>query len=178
VFREAIRLLEHHSVAAMRRGPGGGLVVLSPNPAASIEAAALYLDYRGAKVEDLHQVREALELGVIDLLAAKAGDSDMMRRLSEALVASEPTDDIAEPSNHLHIAMAAMAGNAVVDLLLQIAIALWARHTAASADPPAEISATVTRTHHGIIDAIAAGDHSIARHRMRKHLTALTEWWT
>ena len=180
VFREAIRLLEHHSVAAMRRGPGGGLVVLSPNPAASIEAAALYLDCRGAKAEDLHQVREALELGVIDLLAGKADDPRTMRQLSEALLASEhaPADDIAEPSNHLHIAMAAMAGNVVVDLLLQIAIALWARHTVTSADAPAEISATVTKTHHGIIDAIAAGDHSIARHRMRKHLTALTDWWS
>ena len=27
VFREALRLLEHHQIATMRRGPGGGLFV-------------------------------------------------------------------------------------------------------------------------------------------------------
>src|SRR5205823_10135158 len=32
VLREAVRLLEHHGVAKMRRGPGGGLVVTEPDP--------------------------------------------------------------------------------------------------------------------------------------------------
>ena len=36
VLREAVRLLEHHSVAWMRRGPGGGLAVQTPDPTASI----------------------------------------------------------------------------------------------------------------------------------------------
>src|SRR6202008_2145866 len=30
VFREAVRLVEHQQVATMRRGPGGGLVVIEP----------------------------------------------------------------------------------------------------------------------------------------------------
>src|SRR5262244_355406 len=39
-LREAIRLLEHHNVAYMRRGPGGGLVVAEPDPDAMAHAAA------------------------------------------------------------------------------------------------------------------------------------------
>ena len=36
VLREAIRLLEHHGVATMRRGPGGGLIVRHPEPASAV----------------------------------------------------------------------------------------------------------------------------------------------
>ena len=31
VLREAVRLVEHHQVARMRRGPGGGLIVTEPD---------------------------------------------------------------------------------------------------------------------------------------------------
>ena len=31
VFREAMRIVDHHGVAEMRRGPGGGLVVAAPD---------------------------------------------------------------------------------------------------------------------------------------------------
>ena len=30
LLREAVRLLEHHHIARMRRGPGGGLFVMAP----------------------------------------------------------------------------------------------------------------------------------------------------
>jgi len=43
VFREAVRLLEHHSVARMRRGPGGGLVVATPDTSSVVRAATLHL---------------------------------------------------------------------------------------------------------------------------------------
>ena len=45
-FREAVRLLEHHGVARMRRGPGGGLIVSTPDSSVVTGAAALFLDYQ------------------------------------------------------------------------------------------------------------------------------------
>ena len=42
LLREAVRLLEHHHVARMRRGPGGGLFVLAPSVDAVTEGAAIY----------------------------------------------------------------------------------------------------------------------------------------
>ena len=41
VFREAVRLVEHQQVATMRRGPGGGLVVIEPSAAASFSRNAV-----------------------------------------------------------------------------------------------------------------------------------------
>src|SRR5262245_23478861 len=46
VFREAIRLVTHHGVAEMRRGPGGGLVVVEPSIDAAVRAVLLNLEYR------------------------------------------------------------------------------------------------------------------------------------
>src|SRR3954454_8179641 len=60
VLREAVRLLEYHSVARMRRGPGGGLVVGTPDPQASIDTMALYLEYRKVSAADLVAVRDAV----------------------------------------------------------------------------------------------------------------------
>jgi DNA-binding FadR family transcriptional regulator len=183
VLREAVRLLEHHSVAAMRRGPGGGLIVAQPDPAAIVETVALYLEYRGAQAEELRAVRDAMELGVVDLLADKANDELVMQQLRDALLVDESTDfrAVSEPAHYLHVVMADLAGNPVLALLLRISLSLWHRHTH-KADrtmpvPPEQISATVAKVHRAIVDAVASGDHGVARHRMRRHLTALTEWW-
>lgn len=62
VLREAVRLLEYHTAARMRRGPGGGLVVTAPQARASIDTIALYLEYRKPARENLQLVRDAIEL--------------------------------------------------------------------------------------------------------------------
>src|SRR5215469_7153261 len=56
-LREAVRLLEHHNVASMRRGPGGGLVVAEPDPDAVAHAAAVYLGYRKVSPPELFETR-------------------------------------------------------------------------------------------------------------------------
>jgi DNA-binding FadR family transcriptional regulator len=57
VLREAVRLLEHHHVVRMRRGPGGGLFVVEPSAAAIVDSAAIYLAWRGARRADLAELR-------------------------------------------------------------------------------------------------------------------------
>src|SRR5688500_20352811 len=70
VLREAIRLLIHHDVAMMRRGPGGGLVVKRPNPLASIRPVSLYLDYYCVEPHELSAPRITMMLIVVKLAAA------------------------------------------------------------------------------------------------------------
>ena len=45
VFREAVRLLEHHGLAEMRRGLHGGLFIRQPDPAQVVKAMAVFLDF-------------------------------------------------------------------------------------------------------------------------------------
>jgi DNA-binding FadR family transcriptional regulator len=190
VLREAVRLLEYHSVARMRRGPGGGLVVAEPDPSASIEAMALYLDYQGIELEHLRPVREVVELACLDNVARRAshGDLEVTRRLRAALRGAEPSNPFGdeasahpgERSHLLHLELAELAGNPVLALFLQILVTLWKQQseiTRGRTEPSADRCASVTQAHQGIVEALLMGDAALARHRMRRHLKLLTEWW-
>src|SRR5215207_11596676 len=61
VLREAVRLVEHHQVARMRRGPNGGLFVVAPDAGPAAQAMVIYLEYVGTSVEDLLHARRLLE---------------------------------------------------------------------------------------------------------------------
>ena len=182
VLREAVRLLEYHSVASMRRGPGGGLVVGAPDPQASVETMALYLEYRAVGAADLLAVREAIELGMVTRVTARHEDPAVARRLGAAArwPATAPTDDRTAAdrttADQFHAELAELAGNPVLTLFLRILTALWRRH--ATVERIGSGSATeVELVHQRIAEAVAAGDEGLARHRLRRHLAALTDWW-
>lgn len=50
VLREAVRLVEHHQVARMRRGPNGGLFICEPNAGPATRAVVIYLEYLGTTI--------------------------------------------------------------------------------------------------------------------------------
>jgi DNA-binding FadR family transcriptional regulator len=185
VFREAVRLLEYHSVVVMRRGPGGGLFVSHPDPTASIDAVALYLEYTGIDYEALRIVRDTVELGCIDRVIARRDEDGVPDRLRSALRVDgdTPADQLAHLSHVFHTDLAELTGNPVLGAFQQILTALSARHIYRTATPEstpsrAEMAAEVARVHGNITDAILAGDTGLAKHRMRRHLQALTtEWW-
>ncbi|WP_181779807.1 FadR/GntR family transcriptional regulator [Pseudonocardia pini] len=181
VLREAVRLLEYHSVARMRRGPGGGLVVTEPDPTASIDTMALYLDYRGVTPSHLRVVRDAIELGCLGAVLARRDDPEVASVLRAALARSgEPTAPGRTGADHFHTALVDLSGNPVLGLFLRILTELWNRHTAAKSRPPlgeADAVRTVETQHGGILDALLAGDDGVARHRLRRHLEALTAWY-
>jgi DNA-binding FadR family transcriptional regulator len=181
-IREAVRLLEHHSIAWMRRGPNGGLVVAQPDLDAGVEAMALYLDYRGATAADLLLVRKELELGCVDLAASRASEPQVRDRLERALTVTADTsgDDVNRLADELHLAVAEIAGNPVLTFLLRTIMSLWARHVADQPTqpvPPEKPAEAVAHAHLAIVEAIAAGDRGIARRRMARHLDALSLWW-
>src|SRR3984885_15524214 len=70
VLREAVRLVEHHRVARMRRGPHGGLLVCEPDAAPATHAIIIYLEYLGTTIGDLLDARLLLE----PLAAARAAE--------------------------------------------------------------------------------------------------------
>jgi DNA-binding FadR family transcriptional regulator len=180
VFREAVRLLEYHSVARMRRGPGGGLIVTEPHAEASIDTIALYLQYRGPTREDLRCVRDAIEIDNVSRIVKRRSESEVA-----AFLATRPgthTGDVRKAvaeEVRFHLGLAQLAGNALLDLFLRIIIELFRRHwtsTAPTEPSWADVDA-VEHAHLRILQAIEAGDDSLARYRIRRHLDAAASWW-
>ncbi|WP_406444471.1 FCD domain-containing protein [Streptomyces sp. NBC_00631] len=182
VLREAVRLLEYHSVARMRRGPGGGLVVTEPEPQASIDTMALFLEYQGVTADDLRIVRNAVELGIVARVTARhaGGDPEVAERLGRAVrwTVEGPADD-SRKADLFHAELAALADNPVLSLFLAIITELFRRHASGHDRPlPGDTAADeVQHVHQRILDAIVQGDAGVARHRMRRHLDALIPWW-
>jgi DNA-binding FadR family transcriptional regulator len=176
LLREAVRLLEHHHVARMRRGPGGGLFVLAPSADAVTEVAAIYLARRGMRLDELAEMRTGVEVAITDLAAERIDDAGIAG-LHNALTREENATDAerVEAVHDLHAAVAAAAQNRVLYLVALVLIRLSRLHQIERLAPKMQrqIQAEVLRTHTGIADAVAAGDRELARHRMRRHLEAL-----
>ncbi|TQM11373.1 FadR/GntR family transcriptional regulator [Pseudonocardia kunmingensis] len=182
VLREAVRLLEYHSVARMRRGPGGGLVVAEPEAQASIDTMALFLEHQHVTAEDLRIVRDAIELGTVARVITRhtEGDAEVAERLDTAVRwATEGPAEDPRKADLFHTELAQLAGNPVLSLFLRIITELFRRHAAGQDRqlPGNEAAAEVQHVHQRILTAILDGDAGVARHRMRRHLDALTPWW-
>jgi DNA-binding FadR family transcriptional regulator len=183
VFREAVRLLEYHAVARMRRGPGGGLVVTKPQAQASIDTIALYLQHRRPTREDLRLVRDAIEIDNVAKVVKRRDEQyvqaflDMHRHQID-----QTSDDLrkAEMAEFFfHTGLAQLAGNPVLELFLRILVELFRRQwTSLEQQPVSGADAIeVLRAHQRIIEAMFDGDDSLACYRTRRHLDAAVSWW-
>jgi DNA-binding FadR family transcriptional regulator len=183
-LREAIRLLEHHNVANMRRGPGGGLVVAEPDPDAMAHAAAVYLRYRKVNPPDLFETRTALELAAVRS-AAEHIDEDGIVKLRAALAhEAEFLGGESDATIHdFHVVVAELTGNPALHLFINVltqlsaagflgVTAMFDKQAARSVSSSKEVE-EVHGAHAAIADAIIAGDASLAQHRMLRHLNAL-----
>jgi DNA-binding FadR family transcriptional regulator len=183
VLREAVRLLEYHAVAKMRRGPGGGLVVAEPQAQASIDTIALYLQYRKPRGEDLRLVRDAIEIDNVAKVVKRRDAPDVRAFLdAHRLTIEEAGNDLRKAGIEeflFHTGLAQLARNALLDLFLRILVEVFRRHWVSTEQPIPSHSdlVDVQRAHLRIIEAIADGDDSLARYRTRRHLDAAASWW-
>lgn len=183
VLREAVRILEHHRIAVMRRGPGGGLVVARPDRQACTQALALRLQTEQLSLRSLYAVRRGVELRIVDLVAARmAEDPDVVAVLRESLETEKAMHREGKDafSCDVHAALAASCGNPVLALLSGVLSHLWSR-TVELRDPAfdwCDASDTVVGVHAKIAAALIGGDRDLARRRMGQHLDALSLWWS
>src|SRR6201998_3690582 len=165
VLREAVRLVEHHQVARMRRGPNGGLLVCEPDAAPATHAIIIYLEYLGTTVGDLLDGRLLLE-PLAASLAAEQIDEAGIDRLRAVLRAEEPRDEF-------HAALAEQSKNPVLQLFIDILIRLTVRYAEHSRlASTSDALPALHRRHHehaDIVAAVTAGDSAQAKTLSERH---------
>jgi DNA-binding FadR family transcriptional regulator len=185
VFREAMRIVDHHGVAEMRRGPGGGLVVTAPDIDAIVRAVSLQLQYERIQPGQVLETRNALELECARL-ATKRIDEDGRVRIKAFLDAEEQRikntrragrirGDL--PSHDFHLLLADLTGNPALSLFLQMTTRVLGLQSPKSASLR-QTAAEVHRVHAHIADAVIAGDVEAAERRMARHMRSVEGYFS
>ena len=178
VFREAIRLVEHHEVARMRRGPSGGLVVKVPDSRPLTTAMVIYLEHIGATVADILDARLLLEPLAARLAAERTGEEG----IAELRLTLDEESRLEAYGLHdlMHSTVGRLSGNAALRLFVDVLAELTGRY--AHIPPPPElavqdaVNAQSEHAHHAIANAIIGGEAGLAEQRSVRHLEAMREW--
>jgi len=181
VFREAVRLLEHHGVASAQRGSGGGLIVRHPDPSSAVRPVALYLEYARVNTDQLFTVRRTLESMAVQLATEAITEADIAT-IRTCLAAEDSMEsEVDEAIHDFHIVLARISGNPALSMFIEI-LARVTNDTPGPAalflpgekfERPQEIIDDVHRAHEAIAEAVIAGDAALASRRMLKHLDSV-----
>ncbi len=128
-------------------------------------------------------IRDAIEIDNVAKVVARHDAPEVRAFLdSQRLMIEQAGDDPRKAGVEeflFHAGLAELAGNAVLELFLRILVEVFRRYWA-STDQPVPSHADLVDVRHAhlrIIEAIAQGDDSLARHRIRRHLDAAASWW-
>lgn len=176
VFREAMRIVDHHGVAQMRRGPGGGLVVLEPDLDAAVRAVSLNLNYIGINPLQINEARLALELSCVRTATMKI-DDDARTRLNDHIEAESAVlaagSDAEPPEVSFHVLIAELTKNPALRVFVEILSRIAPLDSEGDDDAAARKAMTpekVHDVHRRIAHAMMRGDADAAERRMRPHL--------
>ena len=120
VFREAVRLLEHHGLAEMRRGLHGGLFIRQPDPKPVAKAMAVYLDFEKVEPRQLEDARLAIEVVCVERVAARISDDEVAEvRAFLAAEAARIASGRAQSLHDFHVLVARLTANPALHLFVQ-----------------------------------------------------------
>jgi DNA-binding FadR family transcriptional regulator len=179
-LREGLRLLEVQGLVSIRRGPGGGPIVGTVDPANLGRIATLYYHMAGATYRELFEAWVVAE----SMLAERAArNPDAVARLDAmapylADDGDVPLDEV-EAFMRMHTAfhgrVASLAQNRVLELTLQTMGQIVTHHVAVTDDPRA-LANVIEVDHRRLAVAIAAGYGNQARTIMEEHIRSVARF--
>lgn len=171
VLREAVRIVEHHFVATMRRGPGGGLVVTAPDVEAIARAVTLQLEYEHIEPHHVQEARAAIELTCVRLAARRLTTTDLVTLREQMEI-----DRIAPGrAQNFHVWIAQLTGNPALALFVTV-LSMVMRDYLDLPESDAQVTGELNRAHRAIAEALVARDGDLAERLMSEHLENVKEW--
>jgi GntR family transcriptional repressor for pyruvate dehydrogenase complex len=176
--REALRVLEVMGLirTGTGSGPTSGAIIIATPSGGMATLLRLQVAAQGFPLDDIVQTRLVLETAVVEALASDPGRSTADARLVlDAMDAGDltPAEFLALDAQ-LHLALAEASGNAVIAAMmggLRTAIESYVQAGAAQLADWDATAERLRREHHGIVDAVDAGEPFRARALIHDHIT-------
>ncbi|MCM2459306.1 FadR family transcriptional regulator [Pseudomonas sp. CG7] len=173
VLREAIRLLESQSIAAMRRGASGGLIVTEPTVDSAAYPAGVFLESRRFDGEQMLKTRRALELHILGRCFERF-DEAARQTLTQCLIFESSLDESASGLDlqTFHMTLAKLAGDPSLELFLDILLRkarFESRYYRARKSERIDIVKGVVQIHAAIARGMISGNRE-------KAVRALDDW--
>lgn len=175
--REALKALQALRVVEIRRGSGTFVGSLSLAPLVGGLAFRAAVGHRNgeASLYELMRVREALEAGLIDSVAASAPDEDLavLRGIVSVMEGEAARGRVARSTDRaFHLVLYRSLGNHLLSEVLDVFWAALDQVRGDTGDGHQDPGITVAR-HREIVDAVAAGDGTRACAAMRTHFDGI-----
>jgi DNA-binding FadR family transcriptional regulator len=174
ILREAIRILEHQSIAAMRKGPGGGLVVGEPSAAVVSRAIAVYFRHQQVSPAQLLDVRIAIETAMLQLVHARMSPA-LAAELRRHIETGEPGHNAHHSLHHFHLLLAKMSGNPGIELFVQCLVMLVDVQSSEAFPSPNQSAQKLHSGHEQVAEFLINGDLDGAIQAMARHIRSLEQ---
>lgn len=178
-IREAIRILEAQGLVKSRTGPGGGVFVHQVSEERATALLGNYFFFQHLTIEDIYQIREALEPELAARLAGRLTETqlaaleDVMTSYSEPARTPEEEREQHISSLRFHALLAEMSGNPLLRFLIRFTANMLAEITVSRrlyAQPNRELWSTGRDYQLRLVAALRAGDEEAARQILSSHM--------
>lgn len=174
-LREGLRLLEVQGLITIRRGPGGGPMVGTVDPANLGRVSTLFYTLSGATYAELFEAWVWSESTLAERAARNPDIAARRAALERYLTSATPADHIdgfVESHAEFHGAVGSLVRNRVLELSLLTMGLIVSHHVPLDYDPRA-LGAMMDHEHSEIAAAIIAGHPGRARQLMWDHIEAV-----
>jgi GntR family transcriptional regulator, transcriptional repressor for pyruvate dehydrogenase complex len=172
VIREAMRILETKGLIEVNRGFGAKILQLSTRQIIKPLEFILRTESGGIRFDDLHQVREILEVEIAKLAAAKATELDITRLKQLMIVMNESVNNpmfFAETDADFHAEIAKSTQNPLLFLFSETIRGLLKEYLELVV-PYLNLEKDIIPYHTEILESIMSRDEEGAFIAMKKHL--------
>jgi DNA-binding FadR family transcriptional regulator len=178
-LREALRLLEFQGVIALKPGPGGGPILMNPEPAHLASTLQLLMQLNKASYRVIVEARTALE-PMISRLAAERISAESLAELAGTIGRMRAgqgggPDGGPDAGKRFHETIAWSSGNVLFGYLMDSLLAIL-DGAVIGIDYPGQRRADILAAHEEIYAAIARRDPAAAQDRMREHIEAYSRF--
>jgi GntR family transcriptional repressor for pyruvate dehydrogenase complex len=177
-LREALRLLEFQGVIALKPGPGGGPILLTPAASHLASTLQLLMQLNQATYRSIVEVRTAMEPMTSQLAAERISDEaleELRLTIDQMRDDLDDRDSFLDANQRFHDVIAWSSGNVlfayIVDSLLGILDG-----TVIGIDYPKHRRVAILKAHEEIYTALVQRDPQASLLRMREHIEAYAKY--